>query len=342
MAKVGIIGLGMMGQMHLAAWSAIRGSNVRMVADTDKRRAAGDFSGSWSNMDGGATSIDFSKVTGTTDPFELIASEDIDLVDICVPTPFHLDLALAAIKAGKHVLCEKPLARTAADARRIARAAEKGTGHFLPAMCLRFWPEWAWLKKEVEKGTYGKVISAHFHRVGALPPGWFGNGELSGGAILDLHLHDTDFIHHVFGMPQGVSSGGWVGSSGCVDHVHTRYLYEGGPVVTAEGSWAAAATAPFEMTYQVLFEDASADYRSRRPEAPLMLYRNGKGNRKPPEPRAVKCPGADGYQNEMRYLAECIRKGTTPEVVTPTEAAESIRIVEAETRSVLSGRMVRL
>ena len=140
MIKVGVIGLGMMGQMHLAAWSGIKGTRLRMVADTDPRRAAGDFSGSWSNMEGGASSIDFSKVTGTSDPMELIHSDDVDVVDICVPTPFHLDLALAAIKAGKHVLCEKPLARTAADARRIARAAEKGSGYFQPAMCLRFWP----------------------------------------------------------------------------------------------------------------------------------------------------------------------------------------------------------
>lgn len=341
MIKLGVIGLGMMGQMHLAAWAGARGTRLRMVADTDPRRAAGDFSGSWSNMDGGASSIDFSNVIGTSDPMELIHSDEIDLVDICVPTPFHLDLALAAIKAGKHVLCEKPLARTAADARRIARAAEKGAGFFMPAMCLRFWPEWAWLKKAVDSGTYGKVISAQFRRVGGVPPGWFGRGDLSGGAILDLHLHDTDFVHHVFGMPDAVSSGGWVGPSSCVDHVNTRYIYDGGPVVTAEGSWAAPAM-PFDMSFCVLFEEAGVDYSLGRTEAPLMLYRNAKGNRKASKPTAVKCPAGDGYKAEMAYLAKCIRSGTPPDVVTATEAAESIRIVEAENKSVLSARVVRL
>jgi len=341
MIKVGVIGLGMMGQMHLAAWAGIPGTRLRMVADTDPRRAAGDFSGSWSNMEGGASSIDFSKITGTSDPMELIHSEDIDVVDICVPTPFHLDLALAAIKAGKHVLCEKPLARTAADARRIARAADKGAGYFQPAMCLRFWPEWAWLKKAVEKGTYGKVISAEFRRVGGVPPGWFARGDLSGGAILDLHLHDTDFVHYVFGMPDAVSSGGWVGPSTCIDHVHTRYIYDEGPVITAQGSWAAPAM-PFDMSFCVLFEEAGVDYSLSRAEAPLMLYRNAKGKRKAPKPTAVKCPAGDGYKAEMAYLAKCIRTGTTPDVVTATEAAESIRIVEAENKSALSGRTVRL
>ena len=166
MTKVGVIGLGMMGQMHLAAWAKVKGVRLRMVADTDPRRAAGDLSGSWANMDGGTKAIDFTKVRGTSDPMELIEAADVDLVDICVPTPFHLDLALAAIKAGKHVLCEKPLARTSRDVGRIVRAAAKGKGIFMPAMCMRFWPEWEWLKKAVEKGTYGKVISADFRRIG--------------------------------------------------------------------------------------------------------------------------------------------------------------------------------
>jgi len=325
----------MMGQMHLAAWRKVKSTRIRMVADTDPRRAAGDFSGTWANIDGGVKELDFSKIRGTTDPMELIAAADVDLIDICVPTPFHLDLALAAIASGKHVLCEKPLARTAGDARKIARAAAKGTGMFMPAMCIRFWPEWAWLKRAVEKGTYGAVISAEFRRVGTMPPGWFIRGDLSGGAILDLHLHDTDFVNYVFGPPRAVSTGGWTGPSGEVDHVHTHYLYEGGPVVTAVGSWAAAPSTPCDMSYRVIFEKATADFRLDRPDAPLMLYRKTKGT-------PVKCPAADGYQAEMTYFAKCIRTGKPLETVTAAQAAESIRIVEAEAKSARSGRIVRL
>ena len=335
MIKVGVIGLGMMGQMHLGAYAKLKGLRVVMVADNDPRRAAGDVSGAWSNLPGEAPPLDFRKVRGTSDPLELIHSPDVDLVDICVPTPFHPDLALAAITAGKHVLCEKPLARTAVDAHRIARAAAKGRGFFLPAMCIRFWPQWAWLKQAVDAGTYGKVIAASFRRMGSMPPGWFARGDWSGGAILDMHLHDTDFIHYVFGMPAAVQSSGWTGPSGCVDHVHTRYLIEGGPVVTAEGSWAVDPATPFDMSYRVVFEKATADYSIGRADAPLMLYAQGKAT-------AVRCPAGDGYQAEMAYLAKCIRTDSAPQVVTPKQAASSIDIVEAEATSVLTGMTVRL
>ena len=333
MIRIGVIGLGMMGRMHMAAWAKVRGTRVTALADTDARRASGDLSRGWSNIEGGVEQLDISGLRTTTDPLELSTWDEVDLVDICAPTPFHVDLALVAIKANKHVLCEKPLARTAAEARRIARAAERGRGFFLPAMCIRFWPEWAWLKKAVAKGTYGKVICASFHRIGSRPPGWFINGEWSGGAALDLHLHDADFVRYVFGDPTSVLCVGHVGPSGCVDHLRALYRYDDIPVVEAEGGWEAAPTSPFDMSYRVIFEKATAEYRIDRPENPLMLYG-------PKRARPIKVAATDGYQAEMAYFAKCIRAGTPPQTVTAADSAESIRLVEAEVKSVLTGRTV--
>src|SRR5947209_153787 len=83
----------------------------------------------------------------------------IDLIDICAPTRAHHELSIAALRAGKHVLCEKPLARSARLAREIAAEASAAKGFFMPAMCLRFWPEWAWLQRAVQEQTYGKVLA---------------------------------------------------------------------------------------------------------------------------------------------------------------------------------------
>jgi len=334
MIRVGIIGLGMMGRMHYANWEKIDGAEVVAVADTDPKRAAGDLSGGWANIEGGAEALDMDRITGTTDPHALVAMEHVDLVDVCVPTPFHSELAVAALVAGKHCVCEKPMARTVEQAREIVQAAEEAPGFLLPAMCLRFWPQWAWLKRAVEEGAYGAVCDATFRRVGARPPGWFQDGEMSGGAILDLHLHDTDFVKHVFGAPKAVSSFGYKKFSGCIDCIVTRYLYDGLPIVSAEGNWGMADGFGFRMDYCVNFENATAEYLMPR-EEPLVLYQDG-------EAKPIAFDEPDGYYAELAYMVECINASAAPAVITPADALESLTIIEAERRSVETGQTVSL
>lgn len=334
MIRVGLIGLGMMGRCHYAGWDAIDGAEVTAIADSDPKRAAGDLSGGWSNIDGGAESFDMERITGTTDPLELIAMDDVDLVDVCVPTPFHAELAIAALAAGKNVVCEKPLARTAEQADAIVAAAERADGLFMPAMCIRFWPQWAWLKGVIDEGTYGQVRGATFRRVASMPPGWFGNAEMSGAAALDLHLHDTDFVNFLFGTPRAVQSRGYSKTTDGVDFIMTQYLYDDGAMVAAEGGWCLADGADFSMRYTVNFDNATADYDMARAD-PLIVASDG-------EKHPVACRDVDGYFAELSYMAECVKTGTAPTIVTAAEAAESIRIVEAEVRSVLTGQVVEL
>jgi len=324
----------MMGRCHYAGWDAVEDAEVIAIADSDPKRAAGDLSGGWSNIDGGAEAFDMERITGTTDPLELIGMENVDLVDVCVPTPFHADLAVAALEAGKHVVCEKPLARTFEQAQAIVTAAEQADGLFMPAMCIRFWPQWAWLKGVINAGTYGEVRGATFRRVVSMPPGWFGNAEMSGAAALDLHLHDTDFVNFLFGVPRAVQSQGYSKTTDGVDYIMTQYLYDNGPMVAAEGGWCLADGADFSMRYTVNFDNATADYDMAR-EDPLIVASGG-------EKQAIACDAIDGYCAEVAYMAQCVRTGTPPTVVTAAEAAESIRIVEAEVQSVQTGQTVEL
>ena len=202
MTKIGIIGMGMMGRTHFEAYESLKDAKVVAVADMNAARAAGDLAGTGGNvLQGGLSRLPMDRIKGYTDYCKLLES-DVDIVDICVPTPAHADTAIEAIQSGKHVICEKPLGRTLADAQRIADAAAKGKGAFMPAMCMRFWPEWAWLKKAVDNKTYGKVLGASFRRCASMPGGWFSDGKMSGGAILDLHIHDTDFVNFLFGKPR--------------------------------------------------------------------------------------------------------------------------------------------
>jgi len=335
MIRVGIIGLGMMGRCHLAGWGKAEGAEVVAVADTDPKRAAGDLSGGWGNIDAGTEMIDMDRVTGTTDPHELIAMENVDVVDVCVPTPFHEELAIAALEAGKHVVCEKPLARTAAAAARIAEAAAASPGMFMPGMCIRFWPQYKWLKDVVDNGAYGRVLSAAFRRMASMPPGWFADAEMSGAAALDLHLHDTDFVQYLLGMPQAVASCGYSKTTAGVDHIVTRYFYDEVAVVIAEGAWCMDDGYGFNMSYMVNFENATADFDFSRGDDPLVVSSGG-------EKQVITCDGSDGYEGELAYFAECITAGTPPTIVTAEQAAESIRIVEAEVASIETGAPVSL
>jgi predicted dehydrogenase len=157
---------------------------------------------------------------------------------------------MAALKAGKHVLCEKPLARTSVAAREILRVQQTAKGFLMPAMCMRFWPGWSWLKEVVEKQTYGKVLVARFRRLSEMP-GWSKQGTYTGstdlgGALFDLHIHDTDFVQFLFGKPQSVFSTGVTGPGGTINQVVTQYLILVVPqfMPRAVGCWRKVLTWP--------------------------------------------------------------------------------------------------
>ena len=193
--NVAVVGIGFMGVTHIKSYRQIPQARLAAICDAVRLPLDGDLSGIAGNLgDGTPLKLDMSQVRAYRDFHELLAAPDIDLVDLCVPTPQHPALTIAALRAGKHVICEKPLARTAALAREIVAAAATAKSYFMPAMVMRFWPEWAWLRQAIVHQTYGTVLAARFRRVSA-PPAWsrdsYFKGEDSGGALLDLHIHDT-------------------------------------------------------------------------------------------------------------------------------------------------------
>ena len=334
--RVGVIGLGFMGQTHLDAYARLGGAvEVVAIADRDAGRLEGKLQAAGNIEGANAGGFDYSKPKKYTDAAELIADPGVDAVDICLPTPAHLPFGLKSIEAGKHLLLEKPVARTYADAMKLAEAAEATDKIVMPAMCMRFWPGWTWLKRAIDEQRYGKVLGASFRRVSPHPKGpFYADGDASGGAALDLHLHDADFIQHLFGMPRSVSSVGYSSKTSAVDHISTHYGYDAVPLVRAEGSWAMADGFGFRMSYTVNFEKATAVYDSSD-EQPLTLSQND-------ESKPVELEEGMGYDHEIAYFVDCVANGRPPERVTMRQAAESVRLIEAEVQSVQSGGAVEL
>lgn len=336
--NVGIVGLGFMAATHLKAYLKLGGVRIAALCNPSGRNLDGDFSKVSGNIgDGKPVRLEMSGVKASRHFDDLLRDSEIDLIDICTPTTSHPALAVQALQAGKHVLCEKPLARSAAAAREIVEAAREAKGFFMPAMCVRFWPEYVWTRAAIRDGRYGKVLSARFRRV-TEPPAWgrsfFLNGELSGGALLDLHIHDVDFVLNCFGRPRRVVSSGHSQVSGAIDHVVTQYHFDSGPVVQAEGGWCMAPGFGFSAGFTVNFERATVDFDTGRGVEALRVVEAGRWT------GVIPPGGEDGYYHQLSYFIECIRRGTPPVAVTAADGLAAVEICEAEEKSVVTGAAV--
>lgn len=332
MIKVGVIGLGTMGTTHLDVYARRNDVKVVGISDTRPDRLAGKgrLGGNVAGQAQGG--FDFNSARHFHDGVMLINDPEVDLIDICLPTPMHIPYAKTVLQAGKHLLLEKPVGRRSGEIAELVALAEKSPGYSMVAQCMRFWPGWVWLKEAVADKRFGNVLAAHFRRVAEHPGGaFYSDGEQSGGAVLDMHVHDTDFIQFCFGMPEGVTSVGYSKITTELDHLVTQYHYPHIPMVMAEGGWAMAPGFGFRMQYTINFERATASFDFDR-DPKLLLWEEGK-----PE-RAIELQPGMGYEYEIAYMLNCIRDQKRPSVITVRDAARSIDIVEAEIRSAASGR----
>lgn len=335
--RVGIIGMGFMGRMHLSAYRKLEGVEVVAFADIDVSKRSGDATsaGNLGDTDFQADVASFRTIYESGQ--ELIADPDIDLVDICVPTCHHRDLFVAAVAAGKHVLSEKPMAVKPEDVQAMVAAGKQARTAVMIGHCIRFWPAYVLLKECVDTQKYGACKSLILRRQGAkgLWSPWYFEAACSGGALYDLHVHDTDYVNFLFGKPRAVSS---IGSRGGttdrgVDHVVTNYYFPESTVeaVTAIGAWHQHKTWPFYMGYTAVFTHGTLDFDINRPQ-PLMLYTDESAT-------PLEVAATDGWFEEIKYMVECVAAGVPPTLNTIDSAEITMRIVQAEERSINSGKV---
>ena len=343
--KIGIVGLGFMGSTHWRIYEAMKGAKIVALADVDAAKRKGDVSKVVANIGGGDNSrpLDLIGVNVYKTGLELIADKSVDVVDICVPTRDHADLICAALAAGKHVFCEKPLCRDAAEVKRIAAAAKKAKGYLNIGLCVRAWPEYRAAYEYFRSGKAGRMLSATFKRISPGVGGnswknWYLDGKISGGALLDLHVHDTDEVNYFFGVPKSVRAIGSnvVSKNGGIDHVVSVYDYGDGRLVMAEGGWEQAKGATFEMSFTIVCEKATLKLDS----AGFNVF-PVKGGKLTPK-LDVKA-GPTGWHQELRYFVDCVGKGVEPvKYQTIDSIADTMRIVFAEAKSVASGKAVKI
>ena len=221
MINVGIIGFGFMGKMHFNCYRKMK--NVRVAAmcdiEPDKFTRKGGTAG---NIKGADKPLDFTGVELFHDFDAMLKKADLDAISITLPTYLHCEYTLKALKAGLNVLCEKPMAMTVQECEKMAAAAQKSRRILQVGHCIRFWPEYAKTKEIIDSGKYGKVKAATFQRLSLTPTwswqNWLLDNRKSGGANLDLHIHDSDYVQYLFGMPKSVFSRGAKSPSKALDH----------------------------------------------------------------------------------------------------------------------------
>ena len=337
--RVAIAGFGFMGRMHYANWRKMKGVEVVALCDKDVSQFSSPVTSG--NLAGADASTDFGDTAIYEDFDVMLAEAKPDIVCVTLPTPLHVPLTAKALKRGIHVVCEKPMALTAADCNAMLKAkagAPDGT-RLMVGHCLRFWPAYVFLKKLVDSKRYGEVLAASFRRYSP-PPGWgkgvswFMDESKSGGLALDLHIHDSDMVQFLFGVPGSVTSTAVWNKGGVMQHISTIYDV-GGPVVTSDASWCVNPTMGFEASYHVTFEKAVVILDGKR-EKPLCVY-PAKGAAFEP-----KLATGDGYEYELKWFLDLVNGKKVPCVITPEQSRDSVRIVDAEKKSAKTKKTVKL
>lgn len=321
MLRVGLIGCGGMGTNHAHCYGAMKDIvTLAAVADLDPAKTKNiteKFGGN-------------AYATG----MELLEKEDLDMVDICLPTYLHTAHAVAAMEKGLHVFMEKPVCLNMAEAKLLLDTQKKTGAKVQIGQVIRFWDEYAWLKETVEKGTYGRVLSASFIRLSANPnwgwENWYNKPERSGSMATDLHIHDVDYIRYLMnGEPDQLFSRATRNKEGVLQQIFTTYQY-GDTIITSEGCWDYPDNYPFGMTFRVKLERATAIFDG----GCLTVYLADGGKIIPEikkefeqdEDLGINISSLGAYYKELKYFAGRLISGEPLEIAPLSEAVKSLEL----------------
>ncbi len=338
MVRVGILGLGFMGKMHFRCYKALEDAKIVAICDADESKFKDD-SGTAGNISGAEEPLDFTGIELFTDFDKMLAETKLDAVSITLPTYMHRDFTVKALDAGVNVLCEKPMAMNQTQCEEMIAAAKKSGKVLQIGHCIRFWPEYVKTKEIIDSGKYGRVLAVSFRRFSLTPTwswdNWLLNGKRSGGALVDLHIHDSDFVQYVFGMPKKVFAKGLKGPSGEFDHVATQYIYDDEKIIVAESGFVMTPSFGFEMSFNFVLEKATIVYDCTRQPAFKLCLLEG-------EPVIPEVEAGDGYSREIDYFVKTVAGQKLPVILTPEQSLDSIKLVLAERQSAQNGKEVEI
>ncbi len=326
-----MIGIGIISFAHMHGWSyasaVSRGPDTTLVAVADPD--AGRLEKARAKHE---------PPLATPDPHELLARPDVDAVIICSENAHHAEHAVAAAEAGKHILCEKPLATNADDAARMVAAAAARDVRLMTAFPCRFHPAARRTHAAIESGSVGRVLAVNGTNHGKNPGGWFVDPALSGGgAITDHTVHVVDLLRWMTGQDVEdvyAESTSFDASLPCEDGAILSLRFQDF-IATLDASWSRPPSNPVwgDVTLEVIGDGGVLSMDLFAQELTVVTERDRRV--------AHENWGDDMDRGLVRAFVECVRDDGEP-AVTGVDGLRTVEVVEAAYRSVRSGRPERV
>jgi predicted dehydrogenase len=322
--------MGFIGRIHLEASQKI--PEARVVAVSTRR--PGEIRAAYPNVQAYINYAD------------LVRDNRLDAVVICAPSYLHEQATVAAVECGRDVLCEKPMGLDAASAQRMLKAARAHSRILMVAQILRFWPQYARIKEMVDAGEIGTIRSIRAYRLNKYPTWapWFRDPARSGGGLLDLQVHDIDFIHWLLGHPRSVYTVGIQSPTKGWDHVHTTLTYPG-VQASVEASYLMPKAWPFSTGIHIMGTEGAIEYTFRvsttlgaRDQA-THCFRLYKNDGTVTEPTASP---EDMFTAQLSYFVHRIAERRPPNLCLPEETCQVMQVMTASRQSADSGRIITL
>jgi predicted dehydrogenase len=269
---------------------------------------------------------------------DLIAS-GVHVVDVCTPPQTHADVTVAALEAGLHVICEKPLARTLDDGRRMVHAAADAPGLLMVGHVSRYEPDHAAAKALVDQGQIGRLRTITHSTTTSLPgwseAGWLADAARSGGPLIDQAVHSFDYFGWLTGSPAvRVSAMGADSGAGPATYCLATLRYADGTIAHAEVSWAHPPARGFKLAAELVGTEGRLTWSYDQLMGGVLYPREG-------EPEWYDVLADRGFTAELRDFTDAIRAGG-PSPVPAEQALESLRVALAALESVRTGQTIDL
>ena len=335
MVKVAIVGVGFMGWIHYLAYQRTAAAKLVAFCSRDAAKRSGDWRGIQGNFGPPGEQIDVSALSAYASLDTLLEDPSIDLVDICLPPHLHADAVARSLAAGKHVLCEKPLALTAAEAETLAGGA---AGRLMVAQILPFFPEYQLLVAAVADQRFGKLLGGHFKRVIG-PPDWipdFYDPTTVGGPLIDLHVHDAHLIRLLIGMPTAAHSVCRM-KAGVPKYVETVFRFADPELVAGATSGVIdQSSRGFTHGYDVQFQRANVQFESAAlgdgsgASIPLTIAHSDGSVERPSDEGAAPGDAIAVFVRELDAAARSVTSGKVHPALDAAVAVDAIKICEMQ------------